>query len=82
MIRAIPQSVIIEFGVSISSITSVSPLLKINPRLAPAVTKMKVLGIMPKKVPNKYVFRLTPKKAGTIFMMKNGNIGTRRKKSI
>ena len=50
---AIVQSSIIESGVSISSIVKVSPLLNIDPRLAPAVTKMKVLGMIPKKVPNK-----------------------------
>tara|TARA_B100001121_G_C18349773_1_gene461897 strand:- start:84 stop:272 length:189 start_codon:yes stop_codon:yes gene_type:complete len=60
----------------------VSLLLNINSRFAPAVTKMKVPGMIPKKVPNKYVLRLTPRKAGTIFTMKKGNIGMRRRKSI
>ncbi len=60
----------------------VLPLLNIDPRLAPAVTKMKVLGMMPKKVPNKYGLRPTPKKAGTIFTMKKGNIGISRRKSM
>ena len=43
---AILQSSIIESGVSISSIVKVLPLLNIDPRLAPADTKMKVLSFV------------------------------------